>query len=433
MTDQANKHPKKYWWVVVVALPVILALIAILPSLLKKSEPTGGGGFSSTVTGTGNVVTIDNSNKMTVINNVSVIAKEYEKYTGQPLRDDELKRQIESAVAAVVKDNHSESIRLLEELAKKVPLPAIYNNLGVEYAKVKDTEASEKAFSQAIAKDPKYEEAKENLKLLASSGEKRSGGPARSAGTMMEASSVPAITIENLTSDPAALSEMHVVASGSASSSFYSIKYQPKPGSTVLVEPGKYDVLVKTGGGGLFVLAKDIDVKEGTIAKINPNEILGSLTVDPLTRKGFSEIKELFVVEPGSGASRPIRQWTDKLGVSMPIAPGTYDLLCKTVHGTEFDLVKNVQVKARETKRVITDDEVAAFIVYEPKIAGLKVKAIYALRAGTNQIAGKSDRFGTPMMVYAGESYDVALEQEAGLTRLKSNVTPSRGVVTEVR
>ncbi len=427
MTNQANKYPKKYWWAVVVALPVILALIAILPSLLKKSKPTGGSEFSSTVTGSGNVVTIDNSNRMTVINNVSVIAKEYEKYTGQPLRDDELKRQIESAVAAVVKDNHSESIRLLEELAKKVPLPAIYNNLGVEYAKVKNTEASEKAFSQAIAKDPTYREAKENLKLLAS------GAPARSAGTTMEASSVPAIAIENLTSNPAALSEIHVVASGSASSSFYSIKYQPKPGTTVLVEPGKYDVLVKTGGGGLFVLAKDIDVKERTIAKINPNEILGSLTVDPLTRKGFSEIKELFVVEPGSGDSRPIRQWTDKLGVSMPIAPGTYDVLCKTADGSEFDLVKNVPVKARETKRVITDNEVAAFVVYEPKIPGLNVKAIYALRAGTNEIAGKSDRFGTPMMVYAGESYDVALEQEAGLTRLRSNVTPSRGAVTEVR
>jgi len=36
-------------------------------------------------------------------------------------------------------------------------------------------------------------------------------------------------------------------------------------------------------------------------------------------------------------------------------------------------------------------------------------------------------------MVYAGESYDIALKQSGGIARIKSNVTPKRGALTEVR
>jgi hypothetical protein len=36
-------------------------------------------------------------------------------------------------------------------------------------------------------------------------------------------------------------------------------------------------------------------------------------------------------------------------------------------------------------------------------------------------------------LIYAGESYDIALKQSGGVTRIKSNVTPKRGVLTEIR
>jgi hypothetical protein len=72
-------------------------------------------------------------------------------------------------------------------------------------------------------------------------------------------------------------------------------------------------------------------------------------------------------------------------------------------------------------------------VVHQPDIRGLDVKAIYALRAGTNEIAGKSDAFGKSMMVYAGEQYDVPLERPAGLTRIRTKLTPTRGALTEVR
>src|SRR5262249_19621553 len=177
----------------------------------------------------------------------------------------------------------------------------------------------------------------------------------------------------------------------------------------------------------------NVDVKDGTMARINPNAILGSIVVDPLTRKGFPEIKEVILFDAGTTGRRLIRQRTEKPGAVLPIIAGTYDVECKTGDGSEFVLVKNVPVSARESKHVMTDNEIAAFVVYQPNVSGLDVEAIYALRAGTNEIAAESKQFGNPIMVYAGESYDIALKQAGGLTRIKSNVTPRRGELTEVR
>ena len=105
---------------------------------------------------------------------------------------------------------------------------------------------------------------------------------------------------------------------------------------------------------------------------------------------------------------------------------------CKTAAGSEFTLVNNIAVTARESKRIVTDNEIAGFVVSDPKVAGLEVERIYALRAGTNEIAAEGKHFGDPILVYAGESYDIALKQAGGIARIKTNVTPKRGALTEV-
>jgi len=61
------------------------------------------------------------------------------------------------------------------------------------------------------------------------------------------------------------------------------------------------------------------------------------------------------------------------------------------------------------------------------------MKAVYALKAGTNQIAAKVEAWDVPMLVAAGATYDIALEQSAGLTRIRSGVTPARGELLEIR
>ena len=128
------------------------------------------------------------------------------------------------------------------------------------------------------------------------------------------------------------------------------MKYKPRLGSPVIVEPGKYDVVFRAAGGGAFVLTRNVEVKEGTRVRINPNALLSNIVVEPLTRKGFPEIKELTVFEAGTTGYRLILQRTDRLGVALPIVPGQYDLQGKTAEGDEFAFVKNVELTARETR-----------------------------------------------------------------------------------
>lgn len=436
----SKSYPKKYWWVVVVAVPIVIALIGVVPRL------TGGSGDTRppagiSVVGDGNTVI----GSMTVVNNITVIAREVEKYTGQALSDD-LKRLIEQALALTARNDAAASVKLYEQIASRAPVPAIFNNLGVAYAHTQNAAASEKAFTQAIEKDPSNQIARTNLevaqKTLARAASKSvatvASGPGRAPSFppgdgVTTRSGGPAIQVDAFDPAFAKVEGIHVVAAGAGSGGgSYSIKYQPEPNTPVLVDPGTYDVLVKTSGGGVFLLARNVTVKEGTLVHLNPNALVGAIDVRPLTRQGFPELKAIVVLDHATSNSRLIRQATSTPGVTLPIAPGVYDVAVKTDDG-QADLVRNFEIKAREFKRLDIDNEVAAIVVREPNIKGLNVKAIYALRTGTNQIAGKSTTFGTPMLVYAGEAYDVALDQPAGLTRLKTKVMPSRGSVTEVR
>jgi hypothetical protein len=127
-------------------------------------------------------------------------------------------------------------------------------------------------------------------------------GRSEHAGTDMSAvkfekSAVPAIAVEKFESSPDAFDQFNIVQAGTDLSGTYRVKYQPKPGSPVVVEPGTYDIVATTKGGGTFVLAGNVEVKEGTTARINPNPVLDGIVVDPLTRKEFPEIKELVVFD----------------------------------------------------------------------------------------------------------------------------------------
>ena len=65
-------------------------------------------------------------------------------------------------------------------------MPALYTNLGVEYAKVGDTEAATKAFNSAIDKDPSYEPAHLNRGIVAVS----EGKPKEALPDLEKASSI---------------------------------------------------------------------------------------------------------------------------------------------------------------------------------------------------------------------------------------------------
>jgi hypothetical protein len=223
-----------------------------------------------------------------------------------------------------------------------------------------------------------------------------------------------------------------VVKSGTSLDGLYQVPYKLKPSIPTLVDPGNYDLIFIPVGGGNFILARGVEVKEGQRARINPNILLGTLVIEPGTRKGFPAIKELQVFQSGTTGYRLIFQQSDKLGVPMPIVPGSYDIRIETADGDEFTLLKNVEVKERQIARIRTDKEVAGFVVPDPKIEGIQVEAIYALRAGGNEIIAQSKKFDRPMIVPADDSYDIVLEQPGGRRTLKKNAPAKRGEFIDV-
>ena len=424
-----EKVPRKYWWVVAVAVPVAVAIIAILPGLLGSSNSRSG--TSTTISGDNNTVNFDYSTHNTFVTNVNVIAREYELQTGRRMSED-LKAQVQAAVDAAMQNNHAESIRLFENVAKVAPVPAVYNNLGVAYAKTQNAAASRHAFelskekmaevAAAVAKNQPL--SKDALKPPAMS------GPA----VRTESSAVPGMAIAPLGSPYVPPAEIHVIAHGTAVGGSYQIRYKPAPGTTVVMEPGAYDILYKVGNHGAgFVFASNIVVREGTLTRIEPNGLVGGVAVEPVSKKGFPALKKVEFVDRATGDKRILAQDTDKLGVTLPLAPGVYDAVGTTADGQTKELATNITVRGGQITKFDPMGKMASIIVYAPKVSGLEMTAVYALKAGTNEIEGKVEAWDVPMLVAAGATYDIALEQSAGLTRIKKGVIPGSGELVEIR
>ena len=82
--------------------------------------------------------------------------------------------------------------------------------------------------------------------------------------------------------------------------------------------------------------------------------------------------------------------------------------------------------------RIDTANQLAAIIVHTPSVK-TELKAVYALMAGTNRIASKVDAFDKPLLVSAGQAYDVGLEQAAGFTPIKKGIVPKPGELVNIQ
>ena len=229
-------------------------------------------------------------------------------------------------------------------------------------------------------------------------------------------------------------SEMHVIAHGTPVSGSYQVKYKPEAGTTVVMEPGAYDVLYKVSGYGAgFVFASNVVVRESTLTRINPNGLVGGIAVEAVSKKGFPLLKNVEFIDRATGDKRIIAQQTDRMGVTLPLAPGAYDAVGTTTDGQKKELATNLAVRAGQITKFDTLGQMASIIVHAPNVKGLDMKAVYALKAGTNQIHGKVEAWDVPILVAGGVTYDIALEQSAGLTRIKTGITPGRGELVEIR
>src|SRR3954470_15617779 len=94
---ERGAYPQKYWWVILVLLPITLALIKFLPDpSSKKPSVQPPLDKSVTVKGNSNILNSDLSTKTYVIT-LPAIEKEYAALKHEPLKDEELKKQIEAA------------------------------------------------------------------------------------------------------------------------------------------------------------------------------------------------------------------------------------------------------------------------------------------------------------------------------------------------
>ena len=156
-----RKRVDFYKWTAGVLVPVAVASIGLIK--------VRGGGVTTTP---GNSI---------LVTNITMIENQYQQVTGQPLADPATKQLLESAVNLAKAGQYDASRRLFEQVAAAVPVPAVYNNLGALYAEAGESEKAQDAYQKAIAKDPDYKPARENLAALSRAPEKRSTAGGREA------------------------------------------------------------------------------------------------------------------------------------------------------------------------------------------------------------------------------------------------------------
>lgn len=93
------------------------------------------------------------------------IEDEYVTFTGKPL-DAGAMAQFEHATQLMITGNYSTAAIVLENAAKVIPIPAVFNDLGVVYQKLHDGPRAVRAFRDALARDHDYTVVRANLRKM---------------------------------------------------------------------------------------------------------------------------------------------------------------------------------------------------------------------------------------------------------------------------
>ncbi len=149
--NKSNSRVRKYWWLMPVLGGVaMLGWVATGPrwSRAKLELPRMASpilGYSAST---------------------PTVLQEYRRFYGKPLTNAEIERLSDQANARVAAKDYSNAIGMLEQVAKVAAVPAVFNNLGVLYAEVKDRSRSINAFREALARDLDYQPVRLNLDRL---------------------------------------------------------------------------------------------------------------------------------------------------------------------------------------------------------------------------------------------------------------------------
>jgi uncharacterized protein YoxC len=207
------------------------------------------------------------------------------------------------------------------------------------------------------------------------------------------------------------------------------------PGHVTVTVPGTYDVVCNTTSGEQWDLIKNIEVRAGQRTIVRAQTLIGKVQIDELTKKGFPKFESAQLVPAGQldsgfihGSPRHTAEW----GVPISIVAGKYDVRVKPDTGKQFVLVKNLEIVAGGKAVVKTNQEIAAIVVRPETTKDVEFEAFLVCKFGSNTYIQDATAAGQPMLVYAGDEYDVFLKQSKTETLLKQKITPLRGELTLV-
>ena len=134
----------RYWWLV----PLVVVLVAApwvwqwMFGPQSRREPLAG-----------------------YIADTNQIEAEYRTFMGKPL-DPAAAAQFDRATELMRQGNYGSAAITLENAAKQIPVPAVFNDLGVLYGKLRDGPHALRAFRDALARDHDYALVRANLKKM---------------------------------------------------------------------------------------------------------------------------------------------------------------------------------------------------------------------------------------------------------------------------
>jgi hypothetical protein len=145
---RARRHRRRplvvrYWWVIPIALGVAaIPVVWTLFTARATHDPLAG-----------------------YVTDEAKIEEEYLTFSGKTL-DAAVAAQFDRATELMRSGNYANAAIVMEAASKDIPVPAVFNNLGVLYARLKDGAHAVRAFRDALARDHDYALVRVNAKKL---------------------------------------------------------------------------------------------------------------------------------------------------------------------------------------------------------------------------------------------------------------------------
>src|SRR5262249_10861937 len=95
-----------------------------------------------------------------------VLRQEFGHYTGKKLSDVRVIENFNYATAMMRTGDYRGAVGTLENTTKDAPLPVVFNDLGVLYAKLGDRARAVNSFREALSRDAGYHPVRENMDRL---------------------------------------------------------------------------------------------------------------------------------------------------------------------------------------------------------------------------------------------------------------------------